>query len=450
MGKLFGTDGVRGLANKELTPELALELGKAGAYVLTKNTTAAPKVLVAKDGRRSGDMLEAALSAGLCSIGAEVYTCGIIPTPAVAFLIKKYNFDAGVMISASHNPMEDNGIKFFNAQGLKLPDEVEAEIEAIIENNTDLPRPTGKDVGVVKNCPTVLDDYVAFLISTVPGLNLSGIKIAIDCANGATSAVAPLVFEKLGAEVHALHYSPDGCNINAGCGSTHMDSLKKYVAENSMSLGLAFDGDGDRMLAVDENGKEVDGDVIMAICSLALKEQGQLKDDALVATVMSNQGLLAFAKDNGIVLHRTAVGDRYVLEKMIEDDLSLGGEQSGHIIFRKFNTTGDGILAGVQLLAVLKQKGQTLAQAAQIMEIFPQVLVNATVPNNRKAELSTNPQIKKVQADIESKLASDERILVRPSGTEPLVRVMIEGRNQEMIEIWARELADAIEKNLNN
>ena len=449
MGKLFGTDGVRGLANKELTPELALTLGKAGIYVLTKNTTAIPKVLVAADGRRSGDMLEAALSAGICSIGAEVYACGIIPTPAVAFLIKKYNLDAGVMISASHNPMQDNGIKFFNSQGFKLPDEVEAEIEAVIADKTDMPCPTGADVGVIKNCSTALDDYIEFLISTVPGLNLSGMKIAVDCANGATSAVAPRVFEKLGAEVHALHHSPDGCNINADCGSTHMENLKKYVKENNMNLGLAFDGDGDRMLAVDENGKEIDGDVIMAICSLALKEQGQLKDNGLVATVMSNQGLLAFAKNNGITLHRTAVGDSYVLQKMLQDDLSLGGEQSGHIIFRKFNTTGDGVLAGVQLLAVLKQKGQSLAQAAEIMEIFPQVLVNATVPNARKAELSTNPQIKKVQVDIESKLAEDERILVRPSGTEPLVRVMIEGRNQEMIDVWARELADVIEKSLN-
>ena len=449
MKKLFGTDGVRGLANKELTPELAMKLGKAGAYVLTKNTKGAPKVLVAVDGRRSGDMLQAALSAGLCAVGAHVYTCGIIPTPAVALLIRKYNFDAGVMISASHNPMEDNGIKFFNRDGFKLADEVEEEIEEMINSKKEMPHQIGAGVGTINKCETAIADYIEFLVATVPGLSLSGLKLAIDCANGATSHVAEEVFNRLGADVHVLHNSPDGCNINKNCGSTHMESLVEYVKQNKMDIGLAFDGDGDRMLAVDNNGKEVDGDVIMAICSLALKELGDLNDNALVATVMSNQGLLAFAKENGITLHRTVVGDRYVLEKMLVDDLSLGGEQSGHIIFRKYNTTGDGILAGVQLLKVLKYKGQQLDQAAQIMEVFPQVLVNATVPNNRKWELTTHPEIKKVQDGIEAKLAEDERVLVRPSGTEPVVRVMIEGRKLDDITAWAKELAEVIESSLN-
>jgi len=446
MKKLFGTDGVRGVANKELTPKLAFELGKAGAYVLTKNATGTPKVMVAKDGRRSGDMLEAALTAGLCSIGAIVYHCGVIPTPAVAYLIKKYKFDAGVMISASHNPMQDNGIKFFNASGLKLPDSLEEEIESIIPNLDDIPCPTGADVGVVKSCPYALEDYASFLVSTVPSLRLDGMKVALDCANGATSVVAPIVFEKLGAEVHTLHHRPNGININANCGSTHMDDLKKFVVSQSMDLGLAFDGDGDRMLAVDKNGQDIDGDMIMAICGLDLYEQGQL--DTIVATVMSNQGLVAFCRKHGIAMHQTNVGDRYVLEKMIEEDLPLGGEQSGHVIFREYNTTGDGILAGVQLLSVLVRKKKQLHELAQMMEVFPQVLINAKVPNNRKGELMTCPKIKKVQAGIEAQLGEYERILVRPSGTEPVVRVMIEGRDQAQITKWAQELVAAIESSL--
>jgi len=448
MKKLFGTDGVRGIANKELTPELAFQLGKAGAYVLTKNTANAPKVLVAKDGRRSGDMLEAALTAGLCSIGAEVFQCGVVPTPAVAYLIKKHNFDAGVMISASHNPMEDNGIKFFDSHGLKLSDLLEEEIEALIASKDDLPRPTGADVGVVKNCPEAPDDYASFIVSTAPNLQLKGMKIALDCANGATSKVAPLIFKMLGAEVHTLHNSPDGCNINANCGSTHMESITDFVVSNNMDIGLAFDGDGDRMLAVDETGKMIDGDIIMAVCGLDLHERGQLKNNTIVATVMSNQGLGVFCREHNITLHRTAVGDRYVLEKMLADDLVLGGEQSGHTIFRKFNTTGDGILAGVQLLSVLHRRKKSISQLAKTIEIFPQVLINAKVSGSRMAEFETCAKIKKAQAEIEATLTADERILVRPSGTEPLIRVMIEGRDIDQITKWAQDLVNAIEKNL--
>lgn len=448
MKKLFGTDGVRGVANKGLTPELAFDLGKAGAYVLTKNATGVPKVLVAKDGRRSGDMLEAALTAGLCSIGVEVYHCGVIPTPAVAYLIKKYKFNAGIMISASHNPMEDNGIKFFNCQGLKLPDALEEEIEALIYSKAELPRPIGAGVGVVKSMCNALEDYASFVLSTVPGLQLTGIKIALDCANGATGAVAPVIFEKLGAEVHVLYNSPDGCYINDNCGSTHMESITEFVLANNCDIGLAFDGDGDRMLAVDNKGQMIDGDIIMAICGLDLYERGLLANNTIVATVMSNQGLEVFCRQHGMTLYRTSVGDRYVLDKMLADGLVLGGEQSGHMIFRQFATTGDGILAGVQLLSVIHRKNQPMSQLAKMVEIFPQVLINAKVPNSRMAQLATNDEVKAAQIEIESQLSADERILVRPSGTEPLVRVMIEGRDIHKITKLAKSLVAAIEEKL--
>jgi len=451
MKKYFGTDGVRGIANVELTPELAFKLGRAGAYVLTKNcgkkTEGAPKVLLGKDGRRSGDMLEAALTAGLCSIGAEVYQCGIIPTPAVAHLIQKYGFDAGVMISASHNPMQDNGIKFFSCQGLKLPDELEAEIEAVLDAE-DLPRPSGAGVGIVKQCDYALGDYTEFILSTVPGLNLAGKKIALDCANGATSAVASIVFERLGATVYTIHNTPDGCNINANCGSTHMQSLQAYVKANNMHIGLAFDGDGDRMLAVDENGKTIDGDIIMAICGFDMHQRGKLNNGTIVATVMSNQGLEVFCRNNGMTLHRTAVGDRYVLEKMLADGLNLGGEQSGHLIFSDYNPTGDAILAGVQLLAVLHNQGKTIGELAAQIHIFPQVLINAKVPNARMTELKTNPKILDAKAQVEAQLTVDERLLLRASGTEPVVRVMIEGLDINKITQLAKGLVAVIEDNL--
>ena len=450
MAKYFGTDGVRGVANKELTPELAFQLGRAGAYVLTKKAKHTPRVLVGKDSRRSGDMLEAALTAGMCSIGAHVFYGGVIPTPAVAYLVCKYKLDAGVMISASHNPMEDNGIKFFNGEGYKLHDDIEEEIESYISlsGSDSLPRPEGEGVGIVGPCPYAADDYASFLVSTVPGLRLDGIKIALDCANGATSVVAPLVFEKLGAEVHSLSNRPNGSNINAGCGSTHMESLKKYVVTQGVDLGLAFDGDGDRMLAVDEKGNIVDGDAILAICGLDLKERRQLLKNTIVATSMSNQGLELFCRQNHIELFRTDVGDRYVLEKMLADQLTLGGEQSGHYIFRQFCTTGDGILSGLQLVSIMVRKKQTISALASVMETFPQVLVNTTVPNHRKSELTTNEAIQKRQAEIEAELAGEGRILVRPSGTEPLVRVMLEGRDEAQIMRLANDLARVIEVNL--
>jgi len=446
MKKLFGTDGVRGVANTELTPELAFKLGKAGAHILAKNATGTPRILIGKDGRRSGDMLEAALTAGLCSIGAEVYQAGILPTPAVAYLIQRYKFDAGIMITASHNPMADNGIKFFSSKGFKLPDQLEEEIEALIYTNATLPCPEGEGVGIVRTYPYALEDYASFVVSTVPNLRLDGMKIALDCANGATSVIAPIIFEKLGADVHTLHNRPNGININANCGSTHMDSVRKFVTSHHLNLGLAFDGDGDRMFAVDENGQEIDGDRILAICGLDLFENNQLAKNTIVATVMSNQGLEVFCRERNITLFRTDVGDRYVLKKMIEDDLSLGGEQSGHLIFRKHSTTGDGILAGVQLLSVLYRKKKSMAEMAKLVEIFPQVLINAKVSNDKKHQLQADPQIKKALAEVEANLSADERILVRPSGTEPLVRVMIEGRDAAKITEWATKLVQIIEE----
>ncbi|MCL2200093.1 MAG: phosphoglucosamine mutase [Defluviitaleaceae bacterium] len=452
MGKLFGTDGVRDVANTKLTPELAFQLGRAGAYVLTKKTAGAPRVLLAKDSRRSGDMLEAALTAGLCSIGAQVFHAGVIPTPAVAYLVRRYNLCAGVMISASHNKMADNGIKFFNGEGFKLPDSLEEEIEALIEeiNTTGdkLPRPVGEGVGMINQVKEAAKDYVSYLASTVFGLNLEGYKIALDCANGATSEVAPWIFKKLGAEVLTIHNTPDGSNINDECGSTHIESLQAFVRAEGADIGIAFDGDGDRMFALCENGHVVDGDATLAICGLDMKERGVLTQDTIVATVMSNQGFEVFCRANEINLHRADVGDRYVLEKMLADNLQLGGEQSGHVIFRRHSTTGDGILTALQLISVMSRKKSQLSELAGVVETFPQVLLNATVPNHRKAELSTNPEIQKAQKEIESAMKGEGRILVRPSGTEPVVRVMLEGRDKNKIESHAKKLVEVIQKNL--
>ena len=463
MGKLFGTDGVRGVANSELTPELALNLGRAGAYVLTKATNDdivtqsscdctsdsqpannAPKILVATDSRRSGDMLAAALSAGLCSVGAQVYLAGVIPTPAVAYLVRHYGFEAGAMISASHNPMADNGIKFFSSTGYKLPDALENEIESYTDNPEKLPRPIGPEVGTISQLPKAGEDYLAYLLSTVKGLNLKGMKIALDCANGATSEIAPTVFEALGAEVHTICNTPDGLNINANCGSTHMEGLAEYVKANAMDLGLAFDGDGDRILAIDEKGQLVDGDVILAICGHDLKQQCRLSADAIVATSMSNQGLEVMCRDHGITLHRTDVGDRYVLEKMLADNLPLGGEQSGHVIFKDYSTTGDGIMTGLRLVEIAARKQQSLAQLGAIMEHFPQVLINVQVQGHKKREWSKHPKITSLLAETEAQMAGEGRILIRPSGTEPLVRVMIEGRDEADITAKAEALAGVI------
>ncbi|MBR1443318.1 MAG: phosphoglucosamine mutase [Firmicutes bacterium] len=446
MGKFFGTDGVRGVANKELTPELAFRLGRAGAYVLTKERKHNAKIIVGMDTRISGDMLEAALIAGICSVGAEAVSLGIIPTPAVAHLVRKYNADAGIVISASHNPVKDNGIKFFNYKGFKLRDELEFEIEDIMENSFDsLPRPIGAEVGVRSVCETAVDDYVSFLTS-VTDVKFDGIKIAIDCAEGATYQTAPLALSSLDAQLFAIHNEPDGTNINDKCGSTHIEELCGYVKEVGADIGLAFDGDGDRCLAVDENGEIVDGDQIMAICGNYLKEQGKLKNDRIVATVMSNLGLMLMGKEKGIEIVKTNVGDRYVLERMLEDGDTLGGEQSGHIIFLDHNTTGDGICTAIQLITVMKKTGKKLSELKKIMEVLPQVLVNAKVAREKKNDYLSNDKIKSEIEKLEAKFAGEGRVLIRPSGTEPIVRVMIEGRDKAELEKDAKALASLIEE----
>lgn len=447
MGKLFGTDGIRGIANKELTAELAFKTGQCGAYVLTKHSKGRrPRVLIGKDTRKSGDMLEAALTAGLCSVGVKVIPLGVVPTPAVAYLTRKYNADAGVVISASHNPCEYNGIKFFNNAGYKLSDEIEDEIEAYLlgeKEITDLP--THGKVGYVSANHDAVEDYVAFACSTID-TRLDGMKIAIDCANGASYQTAFKALNKLGANVEAIHNTPDGVNINAQCGSTHMESLQAYVKSIGADIGLAFDGDADRMLAVDENGELIDGDKIMMICAKHMKAEGTLKQDTLVATVMSNLGLFIAGDELGINIPKTKVGDRYVLEEMLAKGYNIGGEQSGHIIFLDHNTTGDGLVSALQLLAVLKKTGMKASEAAKVVDVLPQVLCNATVKLENKNSYMENPEIAAACAALEAEFAGEGRVLIRPSGTEPLVRVMIEGKDQEYITKKAKELAEMIER----
>ncbi len=448
MGRIFGTDGVRGIANSELTAQLAFKLGQAGAKVLTKNCSGAPKILVGKDTRASGDMLEASLNAGFCTMGAQVYCVGVLPTPAVAYLIRKYNMDAGVVISASHNPMEYNGIKFFSSEGYKLSDELEAEIEEYVLDGKDLGElPVGKDVGRVHTKRSGMQDYVDYIRSTVDG-DFSGLKIALDCANGASFECAKLLFDSLGAKSEYICNTPDGCNINDGCGSTHTQKLSEYVKNGGFDLGLAFDGDADRLLAVDENGTLVDGDKIMAICALELRKQGKLKKDTVVATVMSNLGFFNALKANGIKYEQTTVGDRYVLENMLANGYCIGGEQSGHIIFLDYNTTGDGLMTAVRLTSALRDSGKKMSDLASVVEILPQVLVNARIKNENKNTYMENKEIADAIRNIEEKFAGNGRVLIRPSGTEPLVRVMLEGKDKSEIKEEATALAKMIEERL--
>jgi len=448
MGKLFGTDGVRGIANTELTGRLAYELGRAGAYVLTKETSHTPKILVGMDTRISGDMLEAALTAGICSVGAHAVLAGIVPTPAVAYLVRKYKLDAGIVISASHNPVEYNGIKFFNSEGYKLRDELENMIEEIVlSDRDDLPKPTGEFIGTKSVAEEALDDYIDFLTASGK-VKFNGIKVAIDCANGASYKAAPIALLNLGADLCIIHNEPNGNNINLNCGSTHIDSLKKLVVENGADIGFAFDGDADRCLAVDENGELIDGDKILAICGLYLKENGKLSGDTVVGTVMSNMGLSVMGKKYGINIEQANVGDRYVIEKMLEGGYCLGGEQSGHIIFHEYNTTGDGIITAIQMLTVLKVKGVKASELAKVMDVYPQVLVNAKIKNEYKNTYMNNEEVSAAVHSLEKKFEGDGRVLIRPSGTEPLVRVMIEGTDIEQMQRDAEELAAIIEKNL--
>lgn len=448
MGRLFGTDGVRGIANKELTPELAYKLGRAGAFVLTEGTHK-PKILVGMDTRISGDMLEASLVSGILSVGAEAICVGVIPTPAVAYLTRKHKADAGIVISASHNPVEYNGIKFFNKNGYKLRDELEDKIQNLIENDLKgVPSPEGADLGrkIVEEC--AMEDYIEFAKSTVD-VDLKGLKVVLDCANGASYRTSVETFRELGAEVIVINNDPDGININKDCGSTHPEELMDYVVNRGCDFGLAFDGDADRCLAVDEKGNLIDGDFIMAICGKHLKEQGKLKDNMVVVTVMSNLGLnIAFDKEN-ISTIKTKVGDRYVLEEMVKDGYKLGGEQSGHIIFLDYNTTGDGLVTGLQIASVVKESGKKLSELASMMTKLPQVLVNAKVPNNMKDIHEKDSEIVAEIKKIEEKLDGTGRVLIRPSGTEPLVRVMLEGENQAELDKIAHNLAKMIEEKAN-
>lgn len=445
MSRLFGTDGVRGVANKELTPLLAMQLGQAGASVLTKETSHKPTIMVGCDTRISGDMLANALMAGVCSVGANAVYVGIVPTPAVAYLTRKNHMDAGVVISASHNPVEFNGIKFFDANGYKLPDAMEDEIEAIIKNDMkDLAFPTGTEIGSITYRTDAREDYVKHATEAIP-VDLHGMKIVADCAEGASYYTSVEALKLLGADVVAIHNNPDGTNINAGCGSTHMEELIERVKAEKADVGLAFDGDADRLLAVDEKGNKVDGDQIMGIVGNYLKEQKKLKKDTIVATVMSNLGFFLMGEKQGIHMEQTKVGDRYVLERMRQIGANLGGEQSGHVIFLDENTTGDGLLSALHLLQVLVDTKKPLSELATIMEVLPQALVNAKVPNDKKNSYMENPQIADAIDALTKKFAGEGRVLIRPSGTEPLVRVMIEGRDQNRIQEEAEKLAALIE-----
>lgn len=448
MGRLFGTDGVRGIANTELTAELAMNIGRAAAMVLVSDEVRHPTVLIGKDTRLSGDMIEGALIAGLCSVGANVELLGVIPTPAVAYLVGKYSADAGIMISASHNPFEFNGIKIFSSEGYKLPDDLENRIEEIVlDHVTPYETESNENIGKVTVMENAADDYIEHVAKAVD-CDLSGMEIALDCSNGSSSFTAEKLFTKLGAKVHMLFDTPDGININRDCGSTHIGKLQSYVREHKLCAGLAFDGDADRCLAVDENGSLIDGDFLMAICANDMKNRGVLKNNTVVGTVMTNMGFTKFCREKGLNFVPTKVGDRYVLEEMLQQGYNIGGEQSGHIIFTDFATTGDGELSGAILLSIMKRTGEKLSALAKIMERMPQVLVNVKVSAQGKLSFYTDKEIKAEIKHISDILGERGRILIRVSGTEPLVRVMLEGESLEEIQNLAEEAAQVVRERL--
>ncbi len=444
MGRLFGTDGVRGIANTDLSCERALAIGRAAAMVLSDGKRRRPIVAVGADTRASSDMLGCAVMAGLCSVGADVIDLGVIPTPAVAYLVGKYKADAGVMISASHNPAEYNGIKIFSGDGYKLPDALEEQVEALVLDGISAwPTPIGGAVGSITRPEDPARDYAEHIRASVL-YSLDGLYVAIDCANGASSTTARQIFEELGAEVDILYDKPDGVNINENCGSTHMESLMRYVVEHKCDAGIAFDGDADRCLAVDENGELIDGDRIMAICALDMKERGRLAKNTAVGTIMTNLGFTRFCEENGMRYLATKVGDRFVLEEMLLEDTNFGGEQSGHIIFRDFATTGDGQLTAAQLLSLLRRKGKPLSELAKVMKHFPQVTLNLTVTPDGKLHFYTNDAVREAIECAKTELGNRGRIVVRPSGTEPYLRVMVEGEDMEEIDTIAHRVADVI------
>ena len=440
---LFGTDGIRGLANVDLTAELALDVAVAAAHILVENSNERPRAIVGQDSRASGEFLEAAVVAGLTSAGVDVYRVGIVPTPAVAYLVASTGADLGVMISASHNPMPDNGIKLFQRGGEKLADDVEALVEARIGEPWQ--RPTGAAVGRVINDDQLVNKYIEHLLSTID-VSLSGLKVVVDCANGASSFTAPVALSRAGAEVIAIANTPDGWNINDGVGSTHLDYLRNAVLKNGADVGIAHDGDADRCLAIDATGAEIDGDVIMAILAKGFKAQGKLKANTIVGTVMSNLGFMHAMAESGIEVVTTAVGDRYVLEAMLQSDFNLGGEQSGHVIMRDHANTGDGLLTALQLLAEVKRSGQTLQELSRVMVRFPQVLIN--VKNVAKERLASSTAIADAVKAAEAELGSNGRILLRASGTEPLVRVMVEAQSDAVAQDVATKLAQVVETEL--
>ena len=448
MGRLFGTDGVRGVANKDLTCELAMKLGRAAAAVLTNKSTRHPRVIIGKDTRLSSDMLENAMAAGLCSVGASVVLLGVVPTPAVAYLVEKYKADAGIMISASHNSYEYNGIKIFSGDGFKLPDDLEERIESLILGEAPLPAaPADSDLGTVETAPNALRDYIDHVKSTVH-FSLDGLEIALDCANGSSAMTAETLFTELGAKVHMLANEPNGVNINDGCGSTHMESLIEYVKTHRVDAGIAFDGDADRCLAVDENGEPVDGDFIMAICGLDMKSRGKLNKNCIVGTIMTNLGFIKFCEANGIHFEATKVGDRYVLEEMLLENYSFGGEQIGHVIFRDFATTGDGQLTAAQLLSIMKRREAKLSSMTTVMERYPQTMKNIRVSPEGKLAFYTDPKVKQAIDAATKILAGNGRVIVRPSGTEPLLRVMVEGQDLALIEKIAEDISEVIKEEL--
>jgi len=454
MRKYFGTDGIRRIANTELSPELVYKVAKAGAYVLSKHTDHTPTILIGRDTRISGGLIESAMTAGFLSYGANVKLLGVIPTPAVAYLTRRYKADASVVISASHNTYEFNGVKYFSNKGMKIPDELEEEIEEIMDSDK-LGKMTAVNdkIGVSEIRTDLLDEYVYFFRKNfeeeIENLDKEDFVVAIDTANGATSEVAEKVFKVLGIKCHIINNKPDGININRDCGSTHLESLKEYVVKNKCNLGIAYDGDGDRCLLIDENGKEVDGDTIIAIISNYLKQKGKLKQNTIVATVMSNLGLKKYAKDNNIKFVETKVGDRYVLEEMLKEGYNLGGEQSGHIILLDYNPTGDGILTSLMIIRILLEKQISLSNASKIIDIYPQVLINAKVSSDKKYDYDEDVEIKQEIEKLEKEFSGNGRVLIRPSGTEPLVRVMIEGKDINYINEKAKKIAKLIEEKLN-
>ena len=453
MRKYFGTDGIRRIANTELTPNLVFKVAKAGAYVLSKHTDHAPTILIGRDTRISGTLIESAMVAGFLSYGAKVKLLGVMPTPAVAYLTRKLNADASVVISASHNTYEFNGIKYFSNKGTKISDDLEEEIEEIMDSNKlDDLTAVGDKIGVSEYALDLVNEYVYFFRKNFDDFfekyQNNNFVVGIDTANGATFEVAEKVFNALGIKYKIINNTPDGININQNCGSTHLEGLKKFVVENKLNLGIAYDGDGDRCLAVDENGEEIDGDKLMAIISQNLRKHGKLNNDTIVGTVMSNLGLNKYCRDNGLEFLQTKVGDRYVLEEMQKDGFNLGGEQSGHIILLDYNPTGDGILTSLMLIKSIFEENKKASELGKLVKKYPQILVNAKVNSDKKFDYEKDEEIKTEIEKLEKEFAGNGRVLIRPSGTEPLVRVMIEGENQDYISQKATELANLIEHKL--